>query len=118
MKSLILQAKKADGPLGIRTSVWLIVFGTLLLCVSVIRLSPTRKGPAKVMTVTSSADAKRQKLPARLHAIARRTGSKHFALKFHQNGGARSDAGDQLLEMALSEIAQKIQDRHSWIDPL
>ena len=112
MKSLILQAKKADGPLGIRTSVWLIVFGTLLLCVSVIRLSPTRKGPAVVMTPTSSVDAERQDLPVRPHAIARRTASKYFAPEVHRSGGARSDAGDPLLEMALSEIAQKIQDRH------
>ena len=115
MKSRILQAKKADGPLGIRKSVWLIVFGMLLLCVFVIRLSPKRKGPAVVMTATSSLDAKRQDLPARSHAIARRTASKNLAPEIHQSGGARSDAGDQLLEMELSEIAQIIEDRHSWI---
>jgi len=115
MKSRTLQAKKADGPLGIRTRVWLIVFGMLVLCVFVIRLSPTRKGPAVVMIATSSVDAKRQDLPARSHAIARRTASKHFATEVHQSGGARSDAGDQLLEMELSEIAQIIEDRHSWI---
>jgi hypothetical protein len=112
MKSRILQARKADGPLGIRTGLWLIVFGTLILCVFIVRLSPTGKGPTAVMTATSSVDGKRQDLPL---TTARRTASKPFAPEVHQSGGARSDAGDQLLEMALSEIAQRIQDRHSWI---
>jgi len=115
MKSRTLQAKKADGPLGIRTRVWLIVFGMLVLCVFVIRLSLTRKGPAVVMIATSSVDAKPQDLPARPRAIARWTASTYFAPEVHQSGGARSDEGDQLFEMELSEIAQIIEDRHSWI---
>jgi|SRR6185369_1097107 len=118
MKSRILQARKADGPLGIRTGLWLIVFGILILCVFVIRLSPTRNDPAAFMTATGSVDAKPQDLPARPHAIARRTATKYSATEVYQSGGVRGDAGDQFLEMALSEIAQKIQDRHSWIDPL
>ena len=117
MKSRIVQAKKADGPLGIRTSVWLIVFGMLFLCVFVMRFSPTRKGPAVVMTATSSADAKRQDLPTRPHAIDRRTASKYFSAEVHQSGAAPSDVGDQVLEMELTEIAQMIADRHNWIDP-
>jgi len=105
MKSCIVKAKQADGTLGIRTRVWLIVFGMLLLCVVAIRLSSTRKGPAVAVTATSSADANRQDFPARPPATARRS------------RGSRSDAGDPLFEMALSDIAQIIEDRHSWIDP-
>ena len=118
MKSCIVKAKQADGTLGIRTRVWLIVFGMLLLCVFAIRLSPTRIGPAVAVSATSSADAKRQDSPARPHAIARGNASKYFAPdEVHQSHGARSDAGDRLFEMALSDIAQTIEDRHSWIDP-
>jgi hypothetical protein len=118
MKSCIVKAKQADGTLGIRTRVWLIVFGMLLLCVFAIRLSPTRIGPAVAVSATSSADAKRQDSPARPHAIARRNAFKYSAPdEVHQSRGARSDAGDQLFEMALSDIAQTIEDRHSWIDP-
>jgi hypothetical protein len=118
MKSWMLRATKADGPLGIRTSVWLMVFGMFLLCVFVVRLFPTRRGPTIVLSATRSANAKRPELPADPHVIAQRTASKYFAHAAHKSGGGRSDAGEQLLETALSEIEQIIEDRHSWIDPL
>src|SRR5688500_11090871 len=101
--------KKADGPFGIRTSVWLIVFGMGLLCALAIQVSAPHAGPSGG-AIAAMAMAEPQALPnpqARVRKIAHREASLAA-----DESWANSDSEFALLSL----VEQIVQDRRTWMD--
>lgn len=86
MRSRIVQNEKNGAPLGIRTGVWLTVFGLLLLCMVAISLSRRSTTRPAGETASSSGDATRQDSSASPQANGRRTTHKYFAPEVYESG--------------------------------
>jgi len=108
MRDGIKQNNKADGPLGIRTGVWLVVFGLLLVCVLTISLP--RRHTSVPTPEAASEDVAVQSL---LHrpASGRHTAREQFTPEVYE-----SAAGYDIGEAQLSMIEQMVQDRRTWTD--
>ena len=92
-----------DGPLGIRISVWLFVFGILLLCLLMIGRHYTEPGQIAVEVV-------RDQDPS-LHSWpkARRTPPTEISL-----GPSKDQAGYDNEE--INPLMVDTQDRRTWVD--
>jgi hypothetical protein len=99
---------KANGPLGIRTSVWLILFGAVLVCVLTIALS--RRHTSLVTRDAASENVAHQESSTR-RASFRRTSHIEFTPTAYESGSS-----SDLDEVQLAMIEQMTQDRRTWMD--
>ena len=101
------QQKKLDGPLGIRTTVWLFVFGLVLMSVLIIGRHLTEPPAGE-----NAAEALRAQASAP-HAWSqvRRTAQTGVWPETYED---RAGYGNG--EIDLSMVEQTIQDRRSWMD--
>ena len=108
MRERIQQNKKADCPLGIRTGVWLIVFGSVLVSVLTINLSrhhtsqPTRDTASEALPDLDSSTHR---------PSFRRTAHREFTPAAYESGPS-----DDIGEAHLTMIEQMTQDRRTWMD--
>jgi hypothetical protein len=107
MRQRIEQKKKADGPLGIRTGVWLTVFGLVLVCLLTISLS--QRHSSRPTTETPLENVAGQDSSNRPRVSVQRTPNIKFTPKDYESG---SDNEDALWSMA----EQMAQDRRTWVD--
>jgi len=109
MRQRLKQIKKGEGPLGIRTAVWLSTFGLMLVGVLTIHLSRQhREPPAGEIASAEVADQDSLPLPqARVRRAAHREVTPNVC-----ESGVGCDKGEALFSM----IEQMIQDRRTWMD--
>lgn len=108
MRELIKQNKNADGPVGIRTGVWLIVLGTAFVCVLMVSLSshyPSQPTPEPDFGVPSHQE------PLTHETRSPRTDRIEFAAATG-DGTASNDVD----EAQLATIEQMTQDHRTWWD--
>src|SRR6266498_1139307 len=100
--------RTADGPLGVRTGVWLIVLVLALVCVLPIKLSLDHTGrPTRGTASEDLADH-----DSSIHPPASvRTVHKRFPAEAYESGSGY-DSRDALLSM----VEQMTQDRRTWMD--
>ena len=108
MREQIKQNKKADGPLGIRTGVWLIVLGPALICVLMVSLSSRNPGQRTPDTALRSPSYQE---PSTHETRSLRTDHIEFAPATRE-GGASYDFDEAQWAM----IEQMTQDRRTWWD--
>jgi hypothetical protein len=108
MREQVRQTKKADGPFGIRTLVWLIVFGLALVCVLMVSVSSryaSQPTPTPDLESPSYQEASNHKARSlRPHRI-------EFAVETGQDR-----ASNDLDEAQLATIEQMTQDSRTWWD--
>jgi hypothetical protein len=109
MRQPIAHNNKAGGPLGIRSGVWLIVFGLLLLCVLTISLSYHHAYSRSGDIASEAIAGQDSSLPSQTRP--RRTADKEITPEVH-DGGAAYDIG----EPEFAVIEQMVQDRRTWVD--
>jgi len=105
MRQSIEQNKKADRP-GIRTGVWLTVFGLVLVCLLTISFPKCR-----ATTETSLEDMADQDSVIQPHGSVQRTSHIKFTPKVSDSG---SDYDNE--EALLTVVEQLTQDRRTWMD--
>src|SRR5213594_4718581 len=102
MRDRIEQSRKTDGPLGIRTGVWFIVFGAVLMCAVMIGLSSRQ-------TSRPSHDIASEVLPAQgsstRTASFRRTSQREFIPAAYLSGSSYD-----IDEAQLTMIERMTQD--------
>jgi len=106
---LIEQKKKADGPLGIRTCVWITVSGLVLVCLVTISLS--QRPSSRPTTETALEDVADQDSSNRPQVSVQRTAHIKFRPKVYESG---SDYNSE--DALLSMVEQMTQDRRTWMD--
>ena len=109
MRHRIEKRNKPDGPAAIRTGVWLVVFGLVVLCVFTIDVS--RRHTSQPTTATASRDTADQDASPRPRVSVRRTAHKKFTAKAYKSGTDYNTG-----ESPLSIIDHMIQDRRTWVD--
>ena len=109
MRQRIEQKKNANGPLGIRTGVWLSGFGLVL--VSLLILGSPRGDISRPTTETALEDLANQDSSNRPQVNAQRRANIKFTPKVSESV-SDSDNDDDLLSM----VEQMTQDRRTWMD--
>jgi len=97
--------KKADGPLGVRPAVWLVVFGLVLVCMLIISRHHTEQ-PAREMAVEEVRE--QNSSPRSWPKIHRMAEVEVRPEVYHVQVGYR--------EIDLSMVEQMVQDRRTWMD--
>ena len=104
MKNRIGQSKPTNAPPGIRTGVWLIMLGLLMLCLFVVSLSYRNAIHSAGVSASGSKDAIREDSSSRPRAAVRRV-----AYNFAPDG---ADYDNEAAELSLVE--RMTQDRQTW----
>ena len=99
--------KKVDGPLGIRPTVWLVVFGLVLVCMLLITghhsEQPTREITVEEIREQNSSPHSRPRI--------------HIPVMTEVRPEAYEDpVGQGNIEIDLSMVEQMVQDRRTWMD--
>ena len=101
------QNKKVDGPLGIRPTVWLVVFGLVLVCMLLISRhhiqQPTREIAVEEVREQDASLHSRPKI--------RRTAQTEVRPESYE-----AQVGYGNGEIDLSMVEQMVQDRRTWMD--
>src|SRR4051794_10382676 len=105
MRKRIQQSKKADGLLSVRISIWLILFGSVLICALTIRVSQNRRDQLAASENPSNEEPSRHNTGAlRPNHIAHAPSTDDSGVTFDFN------------EYQLTVIDEMMQDRRTWMD--
>jgi len=103
------QNKKTDGPLGIRTVVWLVVLGLVLACLLTIHVSRHETGASADKIVSEQLEGQRSSPGPQ--AQFRRTAYRRITPDVYE-----SEARYDNEEAQFSMVEQMLQDRRTWMD--
>jgi len=107
MRQHFNQNKKVDGPLGIRPTVWFVVFGLVLVCMLLISRYQTEQPPREIA----------------VEEVPEQNSSPHSWPKIRT--AAQAEFGPEVYvdqvgygngEIDLSMVEQMVQDRRTWMD--
>jgi hypothetical protein len=101
MRQRIQQTTKADGPFSIRISVWLIVFGSVLICVLTNSLS---RHHTSQLTAEATSDSSTHETGSR------RTDHIEFMPATYESASFDFD------DVQLTLIEEMVKDRRTWMD--
>jgi hypothetical protein len=104
MREHLNRNKKVDGPLGIRSTVWLVVFGLVLVCMLLISRHHIEQPTREIA----------------LEEVPEQNSSPHSWPKIHRTAQAEIRPENQVGygngEIDLSMVEQMVQDRRTWMD--
>ena len=106
MQQHLIRNKKVDAPHGIRNTVWLVVFGLVLVCVLIISrhyIAPGREIAAE--------EVREQDSSPHSSPMVRRTAQTEVRPKAYEERGGYGNG-----ETELSMVEQIVQDRRTWVD--
>jgi hypothetical protein len=107
MRQHLNDNKKVDGPLGIRPTVWLVVFGLVLVCMLIISQHQTEQSTREIAVE----GIREQNSPLHSWPRIHRTAQREVRPESYEDPVGHGD-----VEIDLSMVEQMVQDRRTWMD--